>query len=244
MTLINQIKDLVNRVENGDMTAENARKFTGEEGKWVTIKGTHVFIPEGKEVDEVIKEKFGETEEKTDKKEEKKETSKEGTEDIEKLLSEHKKWKEKSTEAEKKYTENPDNKFLEERFKIAEKRNVEALSNLVDTLHKQVGEEYTKDELKKLLFTQPDKIEKLFAKTQPEGKENKISKEIQDLVKQDIEADKKFGMTEEKRKNYYKDEQSYISTKLMQNYKKLSPEAKTYITEKAQEILDTQKMVL
>ena len=72
MTLIEQIKDLVNRVENGDMTAENARNFTGEEGKWVTIKGTHVFIPEGQEVDEVIKEKFGETEEKTDKKEEKK----------------------------------------------------------------------------------------------------------------------------------------------------------------------------
>lgn len=74
MTLINQIKDLINRVENGDMEAENARNFTGEEGKWVTIKGTHIFIPEGKDVDEVVKEKFGNKEEK--------ETSKETCQDI------------------------------------------------------------------------------------------------------------------------------------------------------------------
>ena len=32
MTLIEQIKDLINRVEN-------ARNFDGSEGKWVTIKG-------------------------------------------------------------------------------------------------------------------------------------------------------------------------------------------------------------
>lgn len=50
MTLIEQIKDLINRVEN-------ARNFDGSEGKWVTIKGTHVFIPDGKSVEEVIEEK-------------------------------------------------------------------------------------------------------------------------------------------------------------------------------------------
>ena len=51
MTLIEQIKDLINRVEN-------ARNFDGSEGKWVTIHGTHIFIPEGKEVEEVTKEFF------------------------------------------------------------------------------------------------------------------------------------------------------------------------------------------
>jgi len=50
MTLIEQIKDLINRVEN-------ARNFDGSEGKWVTIKGTHVFIPDGKSVEEVMEEK-------------------------------------------------------------------------------------------------------------------------------------------------------------------------------------------
>ena len=34
-----------------------------EKGKWITIKGNHVFIPDGKSVDEVIKEKFGGKEE-------------------------------------------------------------------------------------------------------------------------------------------------------------------------------------
>ena len=48
-SLIDEVKDLIARVENAD-----------DKGRWVTIKGTHVFIPEGKEVDEVVKEKFGE----------------------------------------------------------------------------------------------------------------------------------------------------------------------------------------
>lgn len=39
MTLIEQIKDLINKVEN-------AKNFDGSEGRWVTIKGTHVFIPD------------------------------------------------------------------------------------------------------------------------------------------------------------------------------------------------------
>lgn len=30
-----------------------------QKGKWVTIKGTHVFIPDGKTLDEAVKEKFG-----------------------------------------------------------------------------------------------------------------------------------------------------------------------------------------
>ena len=39
-----------------------------EKGRWVTIKGTHVFIPDGKSVDEVIKEKGWTTKEKLDDK--------------------------------------------------------------------------------------------------------------------------------------------------------------------------------
>ena len=63
MTLIEQIKDLINRVEN-------ARNFDGSEGRWVTIKGTHVFIPDGKSVEEVMEEK-GWSSEKGEKKEKK-----------------------------------------------------------------------------------------------------------------------------------------------------------------------------
>ena len=63
MALIEQIKDLINRVEN-------ARGFDGSEGKWVTIKGTHVFIPDGKSVEEVIEEKgWGSESKGTEKKE-------------------------------------------------------------------------------------------------------------------------------------------------------------------------------
>lgn len=65
MTLIEQIKDLINRVEN-------ARGFDGSEGKWVTIKGTHVFIPDGKSVEEVMEEKGWGSEKGTEKKESKK----------------------------------------------------------------------------------------------------------------------------------------------------------------------------
>lgn len=39
---------------------------TEEKGKWVTIKGTHVFIPEGKSVEEAVKEKFKEKDTKKD----------------------------------------------------------------------------------------------------------------------------------------------------------------------------------
>ena len=49
-----------------DLTAENARGFGGEEGEWITVNGTHIFIPDGKSKEEVIKEKFGNKEEKKD----------------------------------------------------------------------------------------------------------------------------------------------------------------------------------
>lgn len=52
-----------------DLTAENARGFDGSEGKWVTIKGTHVFIPDGKTVEEVMQEKGWLSEDKKEKKE-------------------------------------------------------------------------------------------------------------------------------------------------------------------------------
>ena len=61
MSLIKEVKDLIAMVENED-----------EKGKWVTIKGTHVFIPEGKDVDDVVKEKFGEKGESKVKRDEKK----------------------------------------------------------------------------------------------------------------------------------------------------------------------------
>lgn len=49
-------------------TDDTNNKIGNEDGKWVTIKGTHVFIPDGKSVDEVIKEKFsgGESKDKED----------------------------------------------------------------------------------------------------------------------------------------------------------------------------------
>lgn len=54
------LRKAINNVKDGD-----------EKGKWITIKGTHVFIPEGKTAEDVIKEKGweekGEDEEKTDK---------------------------------------------------------------------------------------------------------------------------------------------------------------------------------
>ena len=43
---------------NTEMIENEKDENNGEKGKWVTIKGTHVFIPDGKTVDEVIKEKF------------------------------------------------------------------------------------------------------------------------------------------------------------------------------------------
>lgn len=36
---------------------DNARGFDGSEGQWVTIKGTHVFIPDGKTLDDVLEAK-------------------------------------------------------------------------------------------------------------------------------------------------------------------------------------------
>lgn len=43
-------------VKDNKMEIENEND---EKGKWVTIKGTHVFIPDGKTIDEVVEEKFG-----------------------------------------------------------------------------------------------------------------------------------------------------------------------------------------
>lgn len=43
-------------VKDNKMEIENENN---EKGKWVTIKGTHVFIPDGKTIDEVVEEKFG-----------------------------------------------------------------------------------------------------------------------------------------------------------------------------------------
>ena len=43
--------------------AENANG-DDEKGEWITVKGTHIFVPDGKSKDEVIKEKFGKKEEK------------------------------------------------------------------------------------------------------------------------------------------------------------------------------------
>ena len=36
------------------MEIDNARGFNGEEGDWITVKGTHIFIPKGANQDEVI----------------------------------------------------------------------------------------------------------------------------------------------------------------------------------------------
>ena len=47
-----------------DMEIDNARGFDGKEGEWITVHGTHIFIPDGKNADDVIKEKFGNKEDK------------------------------------------------------------------------------------------------------------------------------------------------------------------------------------
>ena len=48
--ILDALKDLVSHIENA--------KDSDANGRWVTIKGTHVFIPDGKDIGEVIKEKF------------------------------------------------------------------------------------------------------------------------------------------------------------------------------------------
>ena len=48
---------------------ENAKNFTGEEGEWITVHGVHIFIPKGKEIKEVLEEKFGKKEEKRQRRE-------------------------------------------------------------------------------------------------------------------------------------------------------------------------------
>lgn len=47
-SLIDEVKDLIARVENAD-----------EKGSWITVKGTHVFIPDGRDEKDVIAETFG-----------------------------------------------------------------------------------------------------------------------------------------------------------------------------------------
>ena len=54
MDNLNEIKETLKDLFKA--TIKNA-KDGDEKGEWVTIKGTHVFIPDGKTVDEVIKEK-------------------------------------------------------------------------------------------------------------------------------------------------------------------------------------------
>lgn len=50
---------------------ENARGFDGREGKWITVKGTHVFIPDGEDEKKVVEEFINKHQDKTsDKKEE------------------------------------------------------------------------------------------------------------------------------------------------------------------------------
>ena len=46
-SLIDEVKDLIARVENAD-----------EKGRWITVKGTHVFIPDGQDEEKVVKEFF------------------------------------------------------------------------------------------------------------------------------------------------------------------------------------------
>ena len=56
-----------NIVVNKNDEVENARNFTGEEGDWITVHGVHIFIPKGKDVKEVLEEKFEKKEEKRQK---------------------------------------------------------------------------------------------------------------------------------------------------------------------------------
>ena len=63
------------RYEGADIVVVNSMNINNEEGKWITVKGVHIFIPDGKEVDEVIKEKFGDKEK---SKKEEKDTTKGG----------------------------------------------------------------------------------------------------------------------------------------------------------------------
>lgn len=58
-----------NIVVNKNDEVENTRNFTGEEGDWITVHGVHIFIPKGKDVKEVLEEKFGKKEEKRQKRE-------------------------------------------------------------------------------------------------------------------------------------------------------------------------------
>lgn len=44
--------------EMEDYKLDNAKDRDGQEGEWITVKGTHVFIPKGKTYEEVIEEKF------------------------------------------------------------------------------------------------------------------------------------------------------------------------------------------
>lgn len=66
------------RYEGADIVVVNSRIDNEEKGRWVTINGTHVFIPDGKQVEDVMKEKGWLTDGKT----EKKDTSKERDKDL------------------------------------------------------------------------------------------------------------------------------------------------------------------
>ena len=136
MSIIEQVKDLINKVENAD-----------EKGKWVTIKGTHIFIPEGKTVDEVIDQKW---KERTKSYSEAKDHAKKQLELVESKLKEN--------NSPKKHDELvSDKKELEDRIKYYEEREKEEKGEGKSETKKESNT--TKDTKKHI-----DRIEKLIKK--------------------------------------------------------------------------------
>lgn len=93
MENLNEIKEALKDMFRA--TIKNAKDGDDENGRWVTIKGTHVFIPDGKKVEDVMREKGweekGEGKEKSETKKESNTTkdTKRHIDRIEKLIKKY-----------------------------------------------------------------------------------------------------------------------------------------------------------
>lgn len=57
MENLNEIKEALKDMFRVTINNDKDSEKDGEKGRWVTIKGTHVFIPDGKQIEDVMREK-------------------------------------------------------------------------------------------------------------------------------------------------------------------------------------------